>query len=510
MSNPSDITAIINGLLPNHEYIYEFYGSANWPLIVSPISGSFIASDDFYSLNATVYFCPNLTACDGNEGLIECSDIACSIGHQQFGTIAASYYDVASPNVKYYSNFIRVNHDSYPPQPNLDIISSGTLGENIFKEYDKVEIVANIDNLVTNETYYYEFRNIDSNYSNIIAPQSGYFTAYSGQQHIYAGLYLSNDNSSNSSAKIGDKYFSKVDFLVKPTGQNYSYISNTISVNFMASTPTVELGVSDTQISSTEYKDVVAHISGIIPNEQYSYVYSSMGSNWPTTISEKSGTFISNNDHFILNSILYFCPTITACTEDANLLTWNNTLSGYDDQLFTNIKLKIYPSSDVSNTISSNIVGFNNTTKMPTAHLEVAPSGKRNEEQSVNIGFTNLKSNKLYNYSLYSIEGNWPFAVSKTSGSFYADSTDYTLELIGSFCENSGICPKNSYGVLDFEAISPMKLSWYKPQIAIRLSFEDADFPSLEYYSNVAEVVCADCVPTNKSVSVSINSIPDC
>ena len=82
--------------------------------------------------------------------------------------------------------------------------------------------------------------------------------------------------------------------------------------------------------------------------------------------------------------------------------------------------------------------------------------------------------------------------------------------MFGSFCENSGICPKNSHGVLDFEAVTPIKLSWYKPQLTMRLFFIDVDFPELTYYSNIANILCADCVPTNKNVNISINSIPDC
>ena len=511
MPNLTQITANINGLIPNNEYIYQFYGHSNWPVTVNPVSGSFYATDDFQPINASVYFCPTKTSCSDHQGFIECSDSSCGIGDSQFAVLGLSYYATSSPATKYSSNFVTVENSGYHlPKSTLSIISSGTIDDDTFKEYDKVELSANIENLVKNETYYYEFRNLDNNYSSVITPGSGYFTANDKTQKIYTGLSLANTNTVQSITKAGNEYFNRIDMLIKPTGDNTSYISNTIKINFVINNPSIVLSVNDDIPVSQEYKSIKSDISGIIPGQQYVYNFNSVGSNWPTTISAKSGTFVSNVDHATLDSLVNFCPNMFVCSGSNNLLSWNNTSSGYDTELFTNINLAIYPSNDTDNITYSNILNFQPMPKIPKAQISTDPSGTKNTEQTIDIVFADLKSHKLYSYNLYSIEANWPFAVSHISGNFYTDSSSYTLSMLGSFCENSGICPKNSHGVLDFEAVTPIKLSWYKPQLTMRLSFIDVDFPELTYYSNIANILCADCVPTNKNVNISINSIPDC
>lgn len=511
MPNLTQITANINGLIPNNEYIYQFYGHSNWPVTVNPVSGSFYAIDDFQPINASVYFCPTKTSCSNHEGFIECSDSSCGIGDSQFAVLGLSYYATSSPATKYTSNFVTVENSGYHlPKSTLSIISSGTIDTDTFREYDKVELSVNIENLVKNETYYYEFRNLDNNYSSVISPSSGYFTANDKTQKIYAGLSLANTNTVQSITKAGNEYFNRIDMIIKPTGESTSYISNTIKINFIINNPNITLSMDDEISVSEEYKNIISHITGIVPGQQYVYSFDSVGSNWPTTVSPKSGTFISNVDNINLNALVNFCPNMVACTGNDNLLSWNNTLSGYDNELFTNINLKIHPSGDTDAISYSNILNFKPMPKIPTAQISAEPSGNKNAEQTIEVVFSDLKSNRLYSYNLYSIEGNWPFAVSNISGNFYATDNQYNLSMLGSFCENSGICPKNSYGVLDFEAITPIKLSWYKPQLTMRLSFQDVDFPELTYYSNIANIICSDCVPTNKNVQISVNSIPDC
>lgn len=502
MSKSYDINAKINGLIPNHTYNYEFVGSTNWPIAIVPLSGSFTAIDYSQSIMAVMYFCPTETECQDNN-LIECLNECDIAPDESFCLLRLRYYDINNTDNKYYSNFTKISNSGYH-LPSATLTTSST----IVKELDRVEMSATCSNLIPNSSYYYEFQNIDFNYTNIIYPQSGYFIPNSTDYNIVANLALAKTNIATSNIKPSETYFNSINLLIKPSGSDSSYTSNILKINFIPNDPTINLSFSNLN-SSEEYKTIYATISGLMPEETYNYSFLSKGSNWPTIITEKTGTFIANDSVVTLDALFYVCPNIVSCTGNNNLLSWNDTLSGYDKDLFTNISMTIYPTGEPSNTSQSNILGFKHTLKTPKAILDIDPSGYKNVPQNVNIEFSDLKPNKLYNYRLNSIEANWPFVLSNTSGQFFSQDTTYTLSLIGSFCDNSGLCSNDSYGVLNFNAVSLPKTSWYKPQVSIILSFEDSDFDDLTYYSNIEYVLCQDCVSTNKNVTISVNQIPE-
>ena len=71
--NRTNITSVVSGLRVNETYTYEYQGvSSNWPTIISPVSGSFTATDASGYLTANLMFCSPKSICpSGTPGLFD-------------------------------------------------------------------------------------------------------------------------------------------------------------------------------------------------------------------------------------------------------------------------------------------------------------------------------------------------------------------------------------------------------------------------------------------------------
>lgn len=62
--HPTETSVFVTGLLPGQDYSYRFYGlGGNWPAVVSPVSGTFVANNKSQTLPVVVDFCANTGLC---------------------------------------------------------------------------------------------------------------------------------------------------------------------------------------------------------------------------------------------------------------------------------------------------------------------------------------------------------------------------------------------------------------------------------------------------------------
>jgi len=68
-----DLVANLNGLVPYKEYSYVFAStSANWPAVITPISGIYRSSKNTGIIRSRLSFCPSVSVCaSGTDGLID-------------------------------------------------------------------------------------------------------------------------------------------------------------------------------------------------------------------------------------------------------------------------------------------------------------------------------------------------------------------------------------------------------------------------------------------------------
>jgi hypothetical protein len=169
MSNPTDISAKINGLIPYQKYNYSFTAvDANWPTVINPISGSFTASATSGSVDATVYFCPSKNSCDNCDGLLPYNECLCNLGEQSFTKIKMLFSLEGDPNTVFNSQTIKVICNDCLPKVEMSLPS----GTRIDKE-KPFDINLIFDNLKGNQTYIYNIEALNSDWPIYLSSTSG-------------------------------------------------------------------------------------------------------------------------------------------------------------------------------------------------------------------------------------------------------------------------------------------------------------------------------------------------
>lgn len=173
MPNPIDISAKLKGLIPYEKYNFVFNSvGANWPTVVSPVSGSFTASSTSGNVDATVYFCPSKNSCTNCIGLLPFQDCLCNIGDEYFSKIQMSFSLDSDPNTSFKSDTIKVTCNQCLPKTEIISVSGSTLKAN-----HKVPIRYIFDNLRQHQTYTYEIQPIHSDWPFYLSSTSGYITS---------------------------------------------------------------------------------------------------------------------------------------------------------------------------------------------------------------------------------------------------------------------------------------------------------------------------------------------
>lgn len=170
-NNIISLTGVVSGLKPNHSYDYYFNGEANWPVVLSNISGSFISppsvgSSKTSSYNAItkVLFCSPSGICLGDPGLLTLinSSPAEKIldNNSLVGQIKLSIKPSVCSDETYASNVTKVLCNNCLPciryasvqisgAPNIVLDDNCCTGQKLIK--------VDVKNAVPGDKYFYEF-----------------------------------------------------------------------------------------------------------------------------------------------------------------------------------------------------------------------------------------------------------------------------------------------------------------------------------------------------------------
>lgn len=198
MSNPIDISAQINGLIPYEKYNYVFNGIvSNWPTVISPISGSFLAVTTSAKVDAAVYFCLSKTGCLDCEGLLPYDDCVDNIGDDFFSKIQLSFYSVNEPDNIYKSDSIKVKCSGCFPK-----IEFSSPNISIKKETEQI-IQIMLSDLSPNQLYNYSIQTIGSDWPFSLSSTTGQIYPRTKTETItlYGGFCASTGSCPNG--KIG-------------------------------------------------------------------------------------------------------------------------------------------------------------------------------------------------------------------------------------------------------------------------------------------------------------------
>lgn len=202
-------------------------------------------------------------------------------------------------------------------------------------------------------------------------------------------------------------------------------------------------------------KNISIGVSGLNPEEQYSFTFGNRGGNWPVKVSPLSGQFyvINENTPYDVKTYVYFPPATGYCPPSDPNVFYNvpNTdmsVPGLDvgaESLYSVLGLNITE-------VSSNKVVFSYPCIVEcddcVPKLGISPTDVSLDEGTGNsTNFTStvvgLIPNQLYFYNITGVSSNWPIKVMPASGYIQSSSTEHIIQSLVSFCPTIDGCSDN-------------------------------------------------------------------
>ena len=242
--------------------------------------------------------------------------------------------------------------------------------------------------------------------------------------------------------------------------------------------------------------DLVTNLSGLVPFEKYDYVFEGMGGNWPAVITPVSGSFRPNKDSAMINSVVHFCRNRSSCIGTDGLLSYNDSLCDYDNDLFTSVRVKLTPET-LNKELYSNVTtvrcsGCINKPKISGPNGVVLDSAFGNQ-YIANIIVTGITPDTSYQYEIYSDDANWPVKVRPSSGVIVSNTDNFSLSSNIYFCPSTGVCSSNEDNVMSYDVANCTKNSYL--HASLKMSLTPVDCQDQTTFSDPMHFYCSDCLP---------------
>lgn len=374
---------VVNKLIKtlNYQYEIELDGNpGNWPVVVVPRSGEFIAQSKSKQVDAVIIFCPNTGVCNsGNNDVLPYNlDYSCGLQNKDLlftnlrlkvnekNTTDYIYSDTHLIECAECLKVTKIDVSGFSMktnQPSSFMMDKNT--ENVIK------IKTEFSDLVPGQEYYWSYNCTSSNWPTVISPPSGSFISAKDTYSIDSVFTFCSDETlctglngyfNYTSTNISNDYkFANINLTINNDEHCYFNESiHTINLYCDDCIPSPEVKFDTNPIAlSVPCTDISIALTGLQAHTTYTYNFESYRSNWPTIISPISGTFRTLSNHSIdLPFKLSFCGSEVLCSGDANLMNYdinyNKMYTNTDCDKFSFILFNLYLASDSDNNLLSN------------------------------------------------------------------------------------------------------------------------------------------------------------
>ena len=344
---------VVNKLIRTLEYDYEFEnvdGLNNWPIVVIPRSGSFVATSKSQQLDTTVIFCTNTGICnDSNPDVLPYKlDYSCGLNNKDllFTTLRVKVNEKGT-NDYIYSSGQHIECIDCLNVPNVSFSGNMSLDKN---SSHYTHIVTSIEELQPGQYYEWSYNNISSNWPCTVSPLSGSFIANGPTYNIDTVVSFCKNSSCSGSPGYLDfttdhmSYVNKyINLGFSINSNNHCYFDNanySLNVNCKDCLPFPQISFSNQSLSLNDHcSDLNVSISGLDYYQGYDYFFDAHSSNWPMTISPISGSFVtSNNQSVNMPFKVAFCGSEALCSGNPDLINYNIDYN----KLYTNTECEKY------------------------------------------------------------------------------------------------------------------------------------------------------------------------
>jgi hypothetical protein len=520
-NNEFEVT--VNNLVIGERYNYSFAGlDGNWPLILSPQSGSVVATSDSMRIPVVATFCTATGLCpSGSPGIMPYTNLRSSsvalnsIKKQSRFKMSLNQNAYATP-VAYSNDIVAVCNDCLPLlKARLPSSTALSFGDGNYAAFD-----LQIDNMVPGIEYQYVFKNIDSNWPAIINPLSGSIIRNNGGGITHTvpasitlcqstGLcpngcanvltYTAATNCNNKVARFKAEV-TAVGYDIPSVNSN-AYI---VTCNDCIDQPTAT--IPNVIVNNNNEGLFNVPVNNLSPTSEYRYKFVSLDANWPVSISPISGIISSVSSH-TLSVSTSFCQTTGVCPNGSpNILPYS---AGSKKQFnfgslnkFAKIRLEIDPVLPLNNdlaTVYSNeaIIKCDDCISAPVIQVPRDVTVGPSNTATINMVGTDLSPNTSYKYKVLSIDSNWPTVINPMSGTIVNSATcDIALSI--AFCASTGICPNGNKNILPYSAVTSYNqftLGSLQKSSKFQVEFDPVDDDLPTVYSNESLIRCSNCIP---------------
>jgi hypothetical protein len=521
----------VNKLIKTLEYAYEIETDntpTNWPVVVFPRSGNFIATSKTKTIDAIVMFCPNTGICNPSNNDVLPYNLDYSRGFKNqnlFANLRLKANEIGTTDYVY-SETQKVECNNCFANTQISTPPAVTLTANSGNFYS---FVTSFNGLKPYTKYSYLFKNIDNNYKVSFSSLSGYFyTTNINNKNINTTInFCENNNLCDYEYSIGTVSSDNCDTtkfikfyleLVSAEGDVVNSDEILVNCDTCISKPSITIPNKTTLTSNAgNIYNFSINTSGLRPYSDYVYSFKNFSTNHLIGIKEISGTINTKNSTSItIPNSLIFCENSGYCSNYVTTGTMNNDVC--NNLLFSNFRLEL-TSDCLSSPIISDKIEIDCDNCIPKISVALPVNSitlTSNNQLSVTGVISGLKPNQTYNY-YFSGESNWPVVLSNISGSFIAPqaigsskTSLYNAITKVLFCSPSGICDGEA-GLLPLKNSSVVEKSFNNNNLFsdIKLNVQSSACDTIIYSSDTARVSCNNCLPCTSFASVRISGAPN-
>jgi hypothetical protein len=454
-SNIKQISTSVNGLIPNQLYTYVFTSiDSNWPVKVTPVSGTLRPSSDSSNIKSLVTLCANSGDCANGLSFVPTQN--CDAGQTPFSAIKLTVSPANGSLQAPVSTDFTVSCDNCIPKLSLALPATVKL-DRLSKNKTSMNLGAY--NLKPGKQYTYHINSVDANWPAVVTPISGKLTAYSANMNIPLTVTLcpSTGLCPSASSDVIDysidsncllDYANMERFVIfnadisgnECDDASDKAYSNDVTISCLDCLPRAKVSIPNIILLSSATKNVntfIADITDLVPGQKYEYAFKSVDSNWPTLIYPITGIISTELTSTSLSSRVTFCRSTGLCATADNVLnyTLDNSSSLYTEGLerYSSIALEIKPIGCPSIPVStSNTMLARCDDCLPKISLthssnSAVLSTPGTNRYQLSTTAQNLTPGETYSYEVNYVDSNWPTIVSKQSGEFIAVSSNKNI-----------------------------------------------------------------------------------
>lgn len=520
--NKTSFGLFFNKLVFNKEYHYRITSiDANWPAVVTPMSGTIISYDPngSESLSINLAFCDSPLICPSNNpDVIDYnldSNCLSNYGYiDKFVRIRAELIDANCENITdtIYSNELLVNCVDCIPKVQITMPTSASLTNNNYT------LNSSISNLIPGQKYKYLIDTVDSNWPTTVYPISGIFTpdststSLSFQFSLCRSTGLCDLTSPNTLPYTLDdaclifgakdlRTTVKLNIETVDCDNPSSVTSNSLSLVCNNCLPTLRASApTGIVLTSNNKASIGLTLSNLIPGQTYSYKGMGLSANWPVSLYPMSGNIVASGTSVTIPVAITVCKSSGICpSTDPTVIPYNLKTSSYYGSNVDRIARFYFDvntvNCEVDETVRTNEILLTCDNCIPSVTLVNSPAtaslttaGATKYQLSTTA--QNLVPGEKYTYDINYVDSNWPTIVSPRSGEFIAVSTSKVINTDLQFCFPSGSCAGNS-DLMPYRN-NTSSISKYTK---INMSLKDSTCPLAPIRSEDFTLSCSNCFP---------------